>query len=172
MSQDVQNHSISGSFNSLPHISLAERKSHLMKFEVLLLNPDQVEEFNVKFSSGLMDSGEPLYQAWLHLKLPTQPTESEAILQVLGSHTASNIPKRGRKRNAVVPDGPSRYDPSSQQWVEILEDRENKNVSQPKRPKPTKSKVQSKQTPVSKPKGKQKKPAKKNVKPAKENIRV
>jgi hypothetical protein len=91
-------------------------QKHLMKFEVLLLNPDQVEEFNVKVSSGLMDSGEPLYQAWLHLKLPTQPTESEAILQVLGIHTASNIPKRDRKRNAVVPDGPSRYDPSSQQW--------------------------------------------------------
>ena len=100
----------------------------------------------MKFSSGLSDSVEPLYQSWFQLKLSTQPTESESVLQVLGSHTASNIPKRGRKRNVVVHNGPSKYDHSSPQWVEILEDRENKNASLPKKTQPTKSRNQPKQT--------------------------
>jgi hypothetical protein len=163
ISQNVQNQPGSDSFKSIPDISLAERKNHLLKFEVLLLNPEQVEEFNLKFSTGLVGSAEPLYQAWFQLKLSTQPTESEAVLQVLSSHTASNVPKRQRKRNVVVPDGPSRYDPSSPQWVQILEERENKNASPPKKAKPTKSKNQPKPTAASKPKGKSKKPTKENI---------
>ena len=163
MSQEVQPNNSTPSFKSLPAISLEDRKLHLTKFEVLLLTPAQVEEFNIKYSSGLLDSNEPLYQAWLQLKLATQPTESEAILQVLGSHTATNVPKRVRKRNAMVPDGPPRYDPSSPQWVKILEDRENKKVKLPD------SKAKSK---APKPKAKQKISTKKNVKKNKDTIRV
>ena len=62
----------------------------------------------------------------------------------------------------MVPDGPPRYDPSSPQWVKILEDRENKKVKLPD------SKAKSK---APKPKAKQKISAKKNVKKNKDTIR-
>ena len=55
------------------------------------------------------------------------------------------------------------FDPSSPQWVQILEEREKKNASPPKKAKPTKSKNQPKPTAASKPKGKSKKPTKENI---------
>jgi hypothetical protein len=161
----------------LPEISLADRKVHLTKYEVLLLNSDQVEEFNSKFSAGVMESTEPLYQAWLVLKLSTLTTESEALIQVLGNHTATNIPKRVTKRKSVLPDGPPRYDPSSPEWVKILQDRENKETGQTKKrkvPEPKVSKAKS-QPKVSKPSVKQpskkKKPMDETPAKAKKNVK-
>lgn len=98
-----------------------------MKFEVLLLTPELTQEFNEMFESGSACL-EPLYSSWVVLKVATIPTEEEALDSVLSSHTAKNVPKRAKKRNANVPVGPMRYDPSSSAWVEILKETEAKKM--------------------------------------------
>ena len=123
------------SFKSLPDFSINDRKVHLNKFEVLLLTPEQVEEFSSKFTTDIRESSEPLYQAWLQLKLSSLPTESQALDTVLGNHTAKNIPKRVTKHKANVPNGPPRYDLSSQEWIDIMQSRENKENGTPKKKK-------------------------------------
>ena len=110
-----------------------------MKFEVLFLTPEQTQEFKDIFESG-SECLEPLYSSWFALKVATIPTEEEALDSVLSSHTAKNVPKRAKKRNANVPVGPMRYDPSSSAWVEILKETETKKMKL----------IEKKKTPVNK----------------------
>ena len=111
--------------STIPKFSIEERKSHLLKFEVLLLTPEQSSEFNEMFDSK-SDCAEPLYSSWLSLKLATIPTEVEVINSVLLSHTAQNVTRTAKKIHMNVPVGPMRYDPSSSAWIEILEETEAK----------------------------------------------
>jgi hypothetical protein len=64
----------------------------LKKFEVLLLSPDQVKEYQENFDAK--NFKESLFQSWLLLKFDTIPTEKEALKQVLNKHTAKNISKK------------------------------------------------------------------------------
>ena len=73
-------------------------------------------------------------------------TESQVLDSVLGNHTAKNIPKHVTKRKANVPNGPPRYDPSSQEWIEIMQNREDKENGTPK----MKKKVSKKKAPITK----------------------
>ena len=140
----------------LPTFSSEDRKNHLLKFEVLLLSPEQTQEFNEMLEKGYY-CAEPLYSSWLALKVATIPTEDEALNLVLSSHTAENVPKRAKKRNVNVPVGPMRYDPSSSAWVEILKETEAKKIrlSEKKKTPPASEK---KKTPPTK-KDKKKNPA-------------
>ena len=105
----------------------------LNKFEVLLLTPIQVQEFKENFEANNFSIQEALFQSWLQLKAATTPTEQEALTQVLDNHSAKNVQKRKTVRKDKKPDGPSRYDPSSTEWVEILEEKENKKTGPVKR---------------------------------------
>ena len=115
--------------STLPVFSIEDRKSHLLKFEVLLLTPSQTEEFSKIFQNGLKTE-EPIYTSWLALKSASIPTEEEAIDSVLSAHTANKVPKRVTKRKMNVPDGAERYDPSSTAWVNILKETEAKKQKQ------------------------------------------
>ena len=80
-----------------------------------------------------MSIQEALFQSWLQLKAATTPTEQEALTQVLDNHSAKNVPKRKTFRKEKKPVGPSRYDPSSPEWVDILEEKGNKKTGTAKR---------------------------------------
>ena len=108
--------------------SLQEKVVQLNKFEVVLLTQLQVEEFNKCFSQKKFDIMEPLYHSWLTLKLSTIPTESEALQSVLSAHTSSNVPKRKQKRKQILPTGSARYDPTSDEWVALLEEQESRKA--------------------------------------------
>jgi hypothetical protein len=69
---------------------------------------------------------EPLFQAWLVLKNASLPTESQALQEVIASHTATNIPKKKTARKRNLPIGPARYDISSPEWENILIEQANK----------------------------------------------
>ena len=116
---------------SVPEFNLDERIIQLNKFEVLLLTPDQVKEFNQKFSEKKVIQDEPLFNSWLPLKLSTIPTEAESIKRVLANHTASNIPKRKQARQQNLPTGKDRFNPTSQAWIQVLTEQEKKKKSPP-----------------------------------------
>ena len=88
--------------------SLDEKKTMLTKFEVLLLNPSQVAEFNFLYEQKSWVQDQPIFSSWLTLKLATIPTEKEALDNILRSHKALNVPKRKNKRKQSLPSGPSR----------------------------------------------------------------
>ena len=118
--------------DTIPEFSLDDRTTHLNKFEVLLLNPTQVQEFNKLFSAKKFDVSEPLFHSWLSLKLASIPTEAEALDRILKAHTVGNVPKRKQKRKQNLPTG-ARYDPTSPEWVSVLEDQENRKKKTPKK---------------------------------------
>ena len=111
-------------FETVPEFTLDDRAIQLNKFEVLLLTPPQVQEFNKFFSQKNFDVAEPLFHSWLSLKLAAIPSEFEALQRVLSAHTATNIPKSKQKRKQNLPTGSARYDPTSDQWVAILKEQE------------------------------------------------
>ena len=62
-------------------------RTQLNKFEVLLLTEDQVREFEMKFQEKKFSIQEPLFQAWLDLKIATVPTEAQSIDQSIDQIT-------------------------------------------------------------------------------------
>ena len=138
----------------MPSSSLDDKKTMLTKFEVLLLNSSQVAEFNSLFADKSWVQDEPLFSSWLTLKLATIPTEKEALDQVLRSHKAVNVPKNKQKRKQNVPSGPTRFDPSSQDWISILE--ETEEVTAAKKRKLDAKKKSPKVTPAAAKKSKKK----------------
>ena len=137
-----ENLPLPSSLSSVPTFTLEDRATMLNKFEVLLLNPKQVLEFNSQYELRNFVHTEPLFSAWLTLKLATIPTEKEALDKVLKSHEASNVPKKKTNRKQNVPSGPTRFDPSSQDWISILEE-SGQNAANKKKTIP-KKKVQQK----------------------------
>ena len=140
--------------STVPTFTLEERQTMLTKFEVLLLNPQQVLEFNSQYVDRNLVHGEPLFSAWLTLKLATIPSEKEALDQVLKSHEVSNVPKRKNKRKQNVPSGPTRFDPSSQEWIYILEETSQASAAKKQKSMDKPPKKKSQQNPKQKPKQK------------------
>ena len=66
-----------------PQFSLAEWATQLNKFEVLLLTPEQVAEFNKHFLDRNITISHPLFDAWLSLKNASLRTESQALKAVI-----------------------------------------------------------------------------------------
>ena len=98
---------------TVPEFSIDERIIQLNKFEVLMLTPLQVKEFNEVFVQKDVVYAEPLFNSWLHLNMSTIPTESESIKRILTAHTYSNVPKRRQARQQNLPKGKVRFDPIS-----------------------------------------------------------
>ena len=132
---------------TVQEFTLDDRITQLQKYEVLMLTPSQVMEFNSLFSAKKFDIGELLYHCWLTHKLASIPTEAEALKRVLSCHTASQVPKRKAHRKQNLPAGEARYDPTSPEWVSILEEQENrkKKLKEPKKAKEPKKVVKAKQ---------------------------
>ena len=122
---------------TVQEFSLDDRLRQLQKYEVLMLSSGQVKEFTAMFETKQFNIPEPLYHCWLTHKLASIPTESEALNRVLSAHTATQIPKRKAKRKQNLPTGAARYDPTSPEWVTVLEDQENKKRTAQKPRNPT-----------------------------------
>ena len=106
--------------SSVLQFTLAERATQLNKYEVHLLTPEHVSEFNRDFTERNLDIMEPLFQVWLVLKNASLPTKSQALQEVIANHTATNIPKKKTARKRNLSDGPARYDISTPEWENIL----------------------------------------------------
>ena len=98
----------------------------LRKFEVLLLSPDQVKEFEENFDAKNFSFERSLFQLWLLLKFDTIPSEREALKLVLNKHTAKNVQKKKTDRQVKKPNVPARFDLSSPEFITVLEEKENK----------------------------------------------
>ena len=129
---------------TVPEFTIDDRIVQLNKFEVLMLTPQQVKEFNELFSNKDVLHNEPIFKSWLPLKMSTIPTESESIKRILSAHTYSNVPKKKKSRQQNLPTGKDRFDPTSPAWVEVHEEQENKKQNKAA-PKPTKKKPPKKQ---------------------------
>ena len=104
------------------------------KFEVVFFKKIQVKEFEDMFLKKQFKSvKDPLYRAWLHLKFAAAGTESEAIDHLLDSKVAKNVPKRKTVRKDYRPKGPARHDPTSPEWVSVLEEQQERQKPAPKR---------------------------------------
>ena len=122
---------------TLPVFDLDDRKDHLEKFEVVFLKKIQVKEFEDMFLKKQFKSvKDPLYRAWLHLKFAAAGTETEAIDLLLDSKVAKNVPKRKTVRKDYRPKGPARHDPTSPEWVSVLEEQQERQKPAPKRKLP------------------------------------
>jgi hypothetical protein len=100
----------------------------------VFLKKIQVKEFEDMFSKKQFKSAkDPLYRAWLHLKFAAAGTETEAIDHLLDSKVANNVPKRKTVRKDYRPKGPARHDPTSPEWVSVLEEQQEKQKTAPKR---------------------------------------
>ena len=110
------------------NVRIENRERHLSHFEQSVLTIEQVEKFNDIFGRGITDVDEPLFQAWLLLKRAAAPppTEEEAFARVIRNAVPRNIERPVSKRKAIGPSGPEKVDPTSDGWVEYLEEVEER----------------------------------------------
>ena len=94
-------------------------KRQLSTFEGVFLTEEQVKRCEEMFLAKVKSSN-PIFLAWKALKVASLPTEEEAVEVVLASHTPRNIEKRKARSGRKVPDGPGRFNPTSQEWQAIL----------------------------------------------------
>ena len=68
----LENNAAAGPLNNLktvPELSIDERIIQLNKFEVLMLTPLKVKEFNEVFIQKDVVHAEPPFNSWLHVKM-------------------------------------------------------------------------------------------------------
>ena len=153
---------------------------HLLMFEKMFLTPAQLSFFESQFNDRNFTNPNPWYQSWLPLKRASIPTEEEAlqsVLQVLiisfntlnlsfktflenfpqtffyylQSHSPKNIQKRKKRGGRCAPEGAARFDPTSNEWKEILEKIPTKKTPVPaKKINTDKSKTKEKKSSVKK----------------------
>ena len=97
----------------------------LLKFEFNFLTESELARCEELFKEGNFTEPNPIYQSWLRLKLASLPTEVGALQDVLASHSPHNIPKRRKVVKRDEPIGAARFNPISDEWVNILETRES-----------------------------------------------
>ena len=116
----------------------------LHQYEAVFFTETQLKHCEKLLEEKNFTHPNPMYQAWLTLKLASLPTEKEAIQKVLDRHSPSNLPKcqKTSQRNELR--GAARFNPTSQEWVEILEEREAKNNLEPSQKKKTSTNDNSK----------------------------
>ena len=123
----------------LPNFS----KRQLSTFEAVFFTEEQVKKCEEIFNAHLKSSS-PIYLAWKALKVASLPTEEEVVEEVLASHSPKNIVKRKARCGRKVPDGPGRFDPTSEEWKAIL-DRPAAPEPKKKKPEPKKKKPAAKE---------------------------
>ena len=87
----------------------------LKKFQFNFLSEAQLAYCEQFFMQKNFKEPNPIYQAWLQLKIASLPTEADALQAVLQKHSPENLPKRRKTSIKNVPDGPSRFNPISQE---------------------------------------------------------
>ena len=104
-----------------------------------LLSEKELNSFLQLFAAQQYDVDNPPYQAWLLLKCATLPQAQEnalnqvciaicnklehlnnMIIKVLSSHKPSCVQKRKRSGGPKLPQGSARYNPTSDEFLEIL----------------------------------------------------
>ena len=107
-----------------------EKKHQLDKFEIVFLQPDQVQEFREVFEAGVRyECSASLYLSWLPLKLDSME-QQEVLDRFFTDKTPSNLQKKQTARKVRKPEGSARFDPLSmerhgmEEWKEIWEDQD------------------------------------------------
>ena len=112
-------------FTTLRTETLEERLQKLQRFQLVMLEPKQISEFEKHFQGGVrFEYSHFLWQSWLHIKLATIVSEKEAVDACLQAKIPRNIPKRVTTRKVKQPIGPDRIDPSSSAYIEIFKKRQ------------------------------------------------
>ena len=93
----------------------------LLKFEFNFLTESQLARCEELYKERNFTKPNPIYQSWLQLKLASLPTEVGALQDVLASHSPHNIPKRRKLAKCDEPIRAARFNPISDEWVNILE---------------------------------------------------
>ena len=97
-----------------------EKKRQLQKFEIVMLQPDQQQEFQDIFEARIWyECSSSLYLYWLSLKIYTLETEKEVLDRYFFDKTLANLPKEKSARKVRKPDGSTRLDPLSPEWKKI-----------------------------------------------------
>ena len=91
-----------------PPRSLEQKRETLLQYELNHLNGEQRAEFQQFFCKKIFKVREPLYMAWLHLKVAAEGTEEEIFDHILDSTVPKGIQKRKTKRQIPL-SGPDRY---------------------------------------------------------------
>ena len=77
-------------------LSVLERRKRFLKFCLVVLDDDEVEEmFHAAYTAGIESSSEPLYNAYCELKRSSEPTEQEAFAQVLERELPRQLKRPG-----------------------------------------------------------------------------
>ena len=113
-------------FTTLKSETLEERLQKLQRFQVVMLEPRQIVEFESNFQAGVrFECSHFLWLSWLHVKMATIVSEKEAVDTFLQDKIPKNIPKRVTTRKVNRPAGPDRIDPSSSAYLEIFRKRQD-----------------------------------------------
>ena len=123
---------------TLKEMTRDEKKRLLDKFEIVFLQPDQLQEFREVFEAGVRyECSSSLYLSWLPLKLDTMETEQEVLDRFFTDKTPSNLEKKKTTRKVRKPDGSARFDPLSAEWREIWEDQDQAKKDKEEKKKET-----------------------------------
>ena len=121
-----------------------EKIRQLEKFEIVFLQPDQVQEFREVFEAGVRyECSASLYLSWLPLKLDSMETEQEVLDRFFTDKTPSNLQKKQTARKVRKPEGSARFDPLSmerhgmEEWKEIWEDQDQAKKEKEEKKKET-----------------------------------
>ena len=76
------------------------------------------------FERGILDLPNPIYRAWVVLKLAAVGSPQESFDFVLQKRVPKNLPRPKPKIKRIQPDGEQRYHMQSKGWMDILESRE------------------------------------------------
>ena len=115
-----------------------EKIRQLEKFEIVFLQPDQVQEFRKVFEAGVRyECSASLYLSWLPLKLDSMETEQEVLDRFFTDKTPSNLQKKQTARKVRKPEGSARFDPLSAEWREIWEDQDQAKKEKEEKKKET-----------------------------------
>ena len=131
-------------FTTLKAETLEERIQKLKRFEIVLLTPTQIGEFERNFQAGArFEFSNYLWKSWLQIKLATIGSEKEAFDDFLQSKIPQNIPKRITTRKVNQPVGPDRIDPNSASYIEIFKKRqEDENLKEEKKKETAQKKLE------------------------------
>ena len=145
-----------------------EKIRQLEKFEIVFLQPDQVQEFREVFEAGVRyECSASLYLSWLPLKLDSMETEQEVLDRFFTDKTPSNLQKKQTARKVRKPEGSARFEPLSmerhgmEEWKEIWEDQDQAKKEKEEKKKETERRaleIKEKKTEIEKKNGKRKRP--------------
>ena len=123
---------------------MEERIQKLQRFELVLLTPIQIGDFERNFKAGVrFEFSNYLWKSWLQIKLATIGSEKEAFDDFLQSKIPQNIPKRITTRKVNQPVGPDRIDPNSASYIEIFKKRqEDENLKEEKKKETAQKKLE------------------------------